>query len=263
MKKEKLKKQEEEEMDYEEEEEEEEEKGMGYKAKKSEELSEDDLEKSIEKLEELAESEPASRKEILLSKAQEGELEKSEREELYSLLGGEPERPESTLAEDIAKGMVENEDLQKALDVSDYLQANQDELQKSLSLLADHIEKSDKRQHDFNLLLSKSVALIGRQVMGLAEQFNTYGEQPARAPKSRGVQSLEKGFAGQAPQGEQLAKSEIMNTMMAMAEDCSRHGRGTALEDGTDLAMAITKYEQTNAISPDLLSKVKAFRKTA
>jgi len=245
--------------DYQEEEEEE---GMEEEEEeeKSQNLSADDLEKSIEKLEELAEGEPMSRKEALLAKAQEGELEKAEREELYSLLGGETVF-ENTLAEEITKGMEENEDLQKALDVSDYLQANQDELKKSLTLLSDHIEKSDKRQHDFNLLLSKSVALIGRQVMDLCDQFQNFGDTPARAPKSKGLaQPLEKGFAGQAPQGNQLSKSEIINTMMAMTEDSMRRGLGGALDDGTDMAIAISKYEQTNSISPQLLDRVKAFK---
>lgn len=269
MKKEDLKKQEEKESEEESEEEEDMEKGKkGTKkeAKKSDDLSEDDLQKSLDKLETLAgDGNQTTRKQTLLEKAQKEELSKAEQAELFTLLGGESTEPKTeNLSNKVTKSLEGNDTLQKALDVSDYLQEQHNELVKSLGVLGEHIEASDNRQHEFNLVLAKAVADIGNTVVGMGERLGGIETQPARGPKSKGVQqSLEKSFAGQPNNGatEGLSKSMILDTMESMMEDSMSKGRNGNLEDGTDLVTAISKYEQFNAITPTLLAEVQAHNK--
>lgn len=240
-----------------EEEEEEMEEGM-KNAKKSEDLNQDDLQKSLERLTSIAsEGDRPTRKQTLLEKAMGEALEESEQNELKELLGMGDRADEPSLAEEITKSMDENEDLQKALDVSDYLQENQDELVKSLQGLADHIEKSDNRQHEFNLILAKAVSDIGQHVLGMSNRLGTIEQQPARAPKSKGAMPLQKSFAGSEAKTE-LSKSQILDGLSSMVQDSVTKGQAGKLADGTDLVMAVAKYEQFNTIAPDLLTQVES-----
>jgi len=247
----------EEEMEEEEEEGEEEEE----KSAKSEDLSEDDLAKSLAQLEALAEEgDSDSRKDKLLAKAQSGEdLSKSEADELYQLLGGESGSEETSLGDEIAKGFSDNETVQQALDVSEYLQENHTELTKSLDKLADAIEKSGNAQHGFNLILAKAVAETGRGVVAIQERLGLIERQPARKPKAvrSPAQAMEKGFGGREPNGEQLSKSDVLDALEEMLQKSVADGRGGATEDGIDLGVASSKFEQFGQISPTLLNKVR------
>ncbi len=219
----------------------------------------DDLEKSLGKLQAfVAQDDQPSRKDALLSKAQSEELSKSEAAELYQLLGGGASKPaKASVAEEVTKGLVENDTLQKALDVSDYLQEQHTALTKSLSTLGDCLEQSGNRQHDFNLVLAKAVGDIGNLVKSLVEGVEGIATQPARAPKSKlGAQNtLQKGFGGQPPAaaGSQLSKSQIMDGMEALLHK-STDGVTTR---GENILQAISKYESTNLITKSMMDAVQ------
>jgi len=238
--------------------------GKLCKMEKSVDLSGEDLEKSLDKLGEFANSEDAdTRKSTLLKKAMEGDLEKSEREELFGLMGGTPEGDdEPTHAETITKSMDENETLQKALDVSDYLREQHDELQKSLGQLASFQEQSDSRQHEFNLILAKAVSDTGTLVKAMSEKLGVIAAQPARAPKSKlsPAQPLEKSFGGQAPDGEQLTKSMVLDALDAMHQESLEKGMDGRTANGEPILHAIAKYENSNMLSKSMLKEVQAFR---
>lgn len=241
----------------------EEEEEVEEKSKKS--LTASDLEASLDRLEAFAKSgDLPSRKETLLAKANEGELSKSERDELFNLLGGGavPEQTADEPAENIVKSMSENETLQKALDVSDYLQEHQTELIKSLRRVGDEIQKSDHRRHEFNLILAKAITDIGGMVKSLNEAVSTMAGQPAHAPKSLGIttkpgQVLQKSFAGQPTAGETLTKSQVLDALDGLMEESMAKGMSGATEFGEDIAMAVAKYEQTHMISKPMLAAVK------
>lgn len=235
----------------------------GYQ--KSVDLTGEDLEKSLQKLTEIVQAgDTTTRKDALLSKAQTGEeLSKSERSELFGLLGGQDQPQEKTLSDDLTKGLTQNGAMQEALDVSNYLTEQHAELCKSLGALGEHVEKSDARQHEFNLVLAKAVADVGNLVKAVAETVGAIAGQPARAPKSMGVAGgkvLSKSFAGSQPSEDQLSKSEILDTLDTMMEKSMAAGRGGRSAAGEDLLMAISKYEQTSALSPSLLAEVRAHR---
>ena len=240
----------------------EEDEGEMEEEEKSSDLTEDDLEKSLVKLQSLVDADdPVSRKQFLLEKAQQETLEKSEQTELFELLGNDSPEKES-FGEEVTKGLEENDTLQKALDVSDFLQEQHSELVKSLGALASYLEKSDSRQHEFNLILAKAVADEGRLIKSIAARISVIEDQPARGPKSRGVTAtpLEKSFAGTAPTSDQLGKSEALNGMMGLLEESMSKGMGGVTEEGIDIAKAITKCEMFGTVEPRLADQIKAKR---
>ena len=134
--------------------------------KKSVEITEDDLMKSVEQLEAFAKADdPISRKNELLEKAQKEDLTDSEKDELFKALGKEEE--EVVEEESVTKSFEDNEDMQKSLDVSDYLSDLHTGLVKALGTFEAKQTASDARQHEFNILLAKSVAQVGKLMKSL------------------------------------------------------------------------------------------------
>jgi len=240
------------------------EKGCGMK--KSE-LTADDLQKSLDRLEAVAKADdPPSRREELLKSAADRELSKSEREELFELLGGES-AASTDPGDEIVKSLQENEELAKALDVSDYLQEQHQELVKSLHVVGEKIRESDNRHHEFGLVLARAVHDIGSMVKSLAEQVEAMGSVPARGPKSLGVrtqpgQVMQKSFAGSPPAGdaEQLRKSDVLEALDGMMQESVQKGNPGATPFGEDLTLATAKYEQTHQISRPMLNAVMQWR---
>lgn len=225
-------------------------------------LSAEDLEKSLDKLGEFAQSNDGeSRKNVLLQKAMTDELEKSEREELFGLMGGAAEEPQESHADTINKSMSENETLQKALDVSDYLREQHEELCKSLGQLADYQEQSEARQHEFNLILAKAVSDTGQLVKAMSSKLGIIASQPARPPKSRPQsEPLQKSFGGQAPEGEQLSKSIVLDTLDAMHQESLEKGMDGRTSGGENILNAIAKYENSNMLSKSMLAEIQSYR---
>lgn len=244
---------------------EEEDNEMASKAKKSMDLSEDDLQKSLDKLSDIATADsPVSRKDALLKKSLDGEeLSKSEKSDLFKLLGGETEEPEApTLSKSVEEQFTENEVLQKAVDVSDYLDENQKALIKSLGVLADRVEADGSRQHEFNLVLAKAMSGVGKLVKGMSERLGVIEGQPARGPKSRGVQPsqvLHKGFAGSSAPEDQLNQQQILDGLDGLMQKSMSDGRGGFSVGNENILTATAKFEQTRTISPGLLGEIRRF----
>lgn len=231
--------------------------------KKSDDLTTDDLEKSLDQLEAFAsENDHESRKDVLLEKAKSGDLSDDEREELFKSLGGEVrDDDEPTLSETIEKSMEGNETLQKALDVSDFLAEQHNELCKSLGALADHQQQSDQRQHEFNLLLAKAVTDVGNLVKSVSESVETMAGEPV-APKSRGVNApapkvLNKSFANEESGEERLSKSQIMAGLNGLFEEVIEKS-GQSRIGSVDLLQEISKFESTGMLHPNVEQAVRA-----
>jgi len=214
-------------------------------AKKSEDITEDDLMKSVQQLEAYAKADdPEARKQELLTKAQITDLTDEENSELFKALGnGDTEEID---AEDVAKGLEENEDIQKSLDVSAFLSAQHAELVKALNGMGESLEQSDTRQHEFNLILAKSVATVGKLIKSMGDRVGAMENEPVRKPKS--IKPLNKSFAGAQPTDNQLSKSVILNHMEAIAI-----GEGIP---GVDMTNAVARYESTNQIDPVVMNEI-------
>lgn len=229
----------------------------------------DDFQKSLDQLEEIAKADdPESRKKELLEKAQSGEeLTGDERDELFKALGHD----DSTVDDDpdIVKSVQDtmaadgNEPLQKALDVSEYLEALHEALTSSLSEVAKSVGASDQRQHEFNLVFAKAFHQVGELVKGMSERLGVLEQQPARAPKSKGIPAtseavVQKSFANNdEPSQPQISKAEVLDGL----EDLMQARNGTAA-CGEDILHATAKYEQLSQISKALLDEVIEFRKS-
>lgn len=226
-------------------------------------LSTDDLEKSLQKLSDFTQSaDPAARKAALLSKAATSELSKDEKDELFKSLGGETTKAEKPLAQDLQKSMDGGAKTAEALDVSGYLKEQHDSLTKSLELLGEYVEKSDKRQSEFNLLLARTVGDLGQLTKSLAKSIDSFGAQPARAAKSAGVQGnkptkvLNKSFGGSAEQPE-FTPAQLSAGLDRVVEKGFANQNGLS-KSGEDLTVASSKFEQFGEMSKSLYDEVVA-----
>lgn len=246
---------------------------MDPKDKSTASLTADDLDKSLDKLSAFAEqNDPTARKETLLAKAAEGTLEKSERDELFAVLGGtavvDDGEAATSVGDDLVKSMVDenNAGLQEALDVSPYLREQHDALVKSLQSVGGFIEQSDKRQHEHSLMQSQAIVEMGTLIKGMSERMGILEKQPVRGPKSAGVgadQTLAKSFTGsEGGEGggdEQLTKGEIMTGLNGMMSDSMDNGRNGLTKGGQDILLAISGFEQSSKLSAAIFGEVKSF----
>jgi len=234
--------------------------------KKDENVTGEDLQKSLDKLEEIAtNNDPVARKDELLAKAQEGDLAKAERDELFALMGGAPvvEAETTTVSEDLVKSLNDEitQESQEALDVSPYLREQHEGLQKALEAVGEAIEKSDKRQHELSLLQSRALVEMGTLVKGLSERLGVIEKQPVRGPKSMGVETnqvLEKSSpAGEG--GDTLSKGEITEALNGLMIESMEKGRNGQSEKNVDILLEISKFEQTSKLSPTMYGEVQSF----
>lgn len=222
-------------------------------------LTADELRKGIDRLDSYAQMAPGSRKDALLSKAQESELSKSETEELFHLLGG-GEAPASTLGEQVVKGFQNNAELQKAFDVSDFLTEQNAQLVKSLGELGAQVEQSASRQHEFNVVLAKAVADTARLAAAMSERLGVIERQPVRAPKSRltGAQSLAKSFGDGQP-NEQLSRGQMIKALEGMMDLSKSEGRAGVMRCGQPIDLAVAELESTGTANPAVQAEVREY----
>lgn len=230
----------------------------------------EELEKSLSKLEDIAKSSGAGRKEALLQKAQSPEgLTDDEKAELIKSLGG---GDEPSVAQTVTKSLAptENEELAKSVNVTPYLDELNTALHSYCTDLAEVVEKSQARQDELSLVLVKGVADIGKTVIAqarliksLQDELSSFGQQPARAPKAQlaAHQVMEKSFQGQAPAGEEVSKAEVMSLLEQMHKSSIDGGNKGLAMCGEDLNMAIAKFENGNLISDALRAEVLSFRR--
>jgi len=209
-------------------------------ATKAVDITEDDLIKSVQKLEDFVEAaDPISRKNELLEKAQIADLSDSEKDELFKALGcGVSE--EAAEVDTVVKGLEENSEMQKSLDVSEFLNEQHSELVKALGSLEGKIDVSDSRQHEFNIILAKSVAMVGRLMKSLNGRMSTIEDQPMGKPRST-IQPLTKAFAGGRDQGETLSKAEVVEQLHSL------NASGKVPSD-IDMGLVMAKFEGSNIL---------------
>lgn len=229
-------------------------------------LSEEDLVKGLNRLDEFVTSNDAgSRKEQLLSKAMSEELDDTERGELFQLMGGADVDDEGR-GEEIVKSFSDNDNMQQAFEVSDFLREQHDELTKSLALLADYQERAEQRQHEFNIALARTVSDTGKLVKAMSERLGVIERQPAREPKSvrtRQDQVLRKSFEDGQPQepagdGEKrLSRGSILKGLEGLMVKSMGNGNDGLADCGEDISVAVATFEQTSQISKPLLAEVR------
>ena len=237
---------------------------------KKSDLSEDDLVKSLEKIEALAKSEtPDARKQALLEKAQQGDLPTEERDELFSLMSGGAAA--DSFGTEVAKSLTDDsEDIQKAIDISDYVSELHSGLVKALTAVGDRVEKSETHQHETNLVLAKGLLDMGKLaqqtqllVKAVHEDVASLTQRPIRAPRSQlsGVQGIQKSIAGAPAAEDQISKAEVHSLLHGMLQKSIKEGRDGAAQCGVDITNAASLYEQGGKLGDELMHEVAAFRR--
>ncbi len=225
-------------------------------------LSEDELRKALDALEDIADSEtPESRRDALMAKALDGGIDEEENAELRGLLGGENGK-EPGLG-DFVRSQLDpsepgNEPMAKALDVSKHLNTQHQALVKAIGTVADYLEQHARGQHQFNVVLAKAMKANGDVSLSVKESVDQFLDQPVAGPKAAGLSGakpMNKSFAGQQPEGEQLTKSQITTELRSMYDE--------AIEKGQDqrrqvIGQEIVKFESAGQqISGKILKEVQ------
>ena len=235
-------------------------------SKSEEEVTVSALEKALLKLNEFATlQDPENEKAWLLSKAVESDLSEEENNRLRDLLAGETgETQEAPLSKSVTEGLENDERIQKAVEVSDYLEALHVQSAGALTELAETLEKSEKRRDEFQLLQAKALVQIGKQVEALTKSLDSWGEAPVE-PQSRAARTpkqaaMQKSFANQPGQEDRISKSEVLDLLEQMHMTSLNKGNGGMSRGGEDLQQAIAKYESTMQMTRSLAEELKAFR---
>lgn len=224
-------------------------------------LSEDELRKALDSLEEIASTEtPEARRDSLMSKALESELDEEENAELRGLLGGQENKEGLG---DFVRSQLDpaadgNEEMAKALDVSKHLSAQHEALVKAIGTVADYLEAHARGQHQFNVVLAKAMKASGDVSLELKGSIEQFLDQPVSGPKAAGLtgaKPIHKSFGDQPPAGEQLNKSQITRELRSMYDE--------AIEKGNDqrrqlLGQEIIKFESAGQqISGKVLTEIQ------
>lgn len=230
-------------------------------------FSEDDLIKSLDKIEELTKAAtPDAQKRTLLQKALNEGLNEEENGNLQVLLSGGSLEP--TLSEEVSKALNPEEDsaLAKSIDVSDALGEIHGGIVTALQTLGETIEKGGHRQSEVNLVLAKGLLDIGKLaqhtnslIKSLEEQFNLISRQPVGPRRSavRPSEVVAKSHAGQ-PAADNISKSEVMGLMSEMLQKSMESGNKAL---ASELNSAITKIELTGDVEPRHLAQVADYRR--
>ena len=227
-------------------------------AEKSE-LTESDLEKSLAKLVAMAGDTEVSRKDTLLAKAQSDSLDDEERNELFGILGGYT-LADSDFADEISKSLesiTDDEDVQQVLDVTGYLAKSHEEMVKALVEVAAKVESQDRRDHEFNIVLAKSIHGLTRLVQDIGARLEVVESAPARGPKSLGAAPLAKSFAGQPSSEDSITKAEAIQALGSMMEKAMAEGREG---DANRFLHETAKIEQTRRVDESVAQEIKHFR---
>lgn len=230
-------------------------------------ISEEDLIKSLSRLEQVAKSGSGARKQELLQKSLAGSLSDGENVELIKLLSGVQE---AGLREQVAKSMsgADNDELAKSIDVSSYIAELHKTLVDNMTSLATSIEKSEARSADRESVLAKGLldltkAMIsqGRLVKSLQEKVDSFGRAPAHAPRAiHNVDQLAKSGLAPSNPGLRLSNDDVLDTLEQMMHKSVVDGGDGVAVSGETFEQAISKFEQTQMIHPSLLSAVVQFR---
>lgn len=240
-------------------------------------ITEDDLVKSAEKLEQLAKSGPAARKQELLAKAAHGTCSADETAELVKALQGATDQE---LTEEVNKALNGNGDAEfsKSINVTPYITKAHENLVKSVTKMTDAISKSEAKRSDDTFVLAKALSDVtkaciaqGRMLKSIQQKLGIIATQPAHQPRAaRSPEELEKAARdrgvqpGAGASGQQLSTDDVMNTLEAMfaksMQQDAEDRRGITVT-GERYEEAISKFEQLREIHPQLLQHVMQFRR--
>ena len=193
--------------------------------KAEEKVTEDELLKAITSLEEIVKARPEPE--------EEKEEEKEEEEEEKSFTGN----------------FEQDETLEKAIEVSDFLSALVDQTENSITALGATLTRLEKSMNKFDTGQIEVLKNVGTKLDDLSKRLEVIENQPARGAKSvvKSAQVIEKSFDG-SPQGvDALPKRKVLELMEK------------AVTDGKLQDSKLYAYEASNIISDDTKDILKSY----
>lgn len=145
-------------------------------------------------------------------------------------------------------------DIAKAIDVSPYLDALVERTTGALDRIAGRVEKGFGAQEDFNEELAKGLRGLGRLIATQQEQIDGLNKAldaplPRRAVTRTGdVRKSERSFGAPAGGEDALTKSQILDRLVEKYEELCK-AQGTTSAPAETLLHGIAKYEATGHIS--------------
>lgn len=222
-------------------------------------LTEASLQKSIARLAQYVEGrDPVARKNALLRRAQLGKsLSKSEQGELMRILGGDTQ--EAARPARLSKGLTDNRVIQKSVDATQYIAQQHAEMVGALDRMDKSFGSLSRRSMEFDLVLAKAVADIGRSVQRLAKSVAQADAAPARVAKSMGVtgraRPLQKSGMGEPG----LSRQQIDAALDGMMQKSLQAGRAGRTESGLQLTKAIAHFDSCGQLRPEFQGEVAKF----
>lgn len=243
------------------------------KSCKKSEVAEADLIKAMDHLEAVANGiggEPDRRAE-LAGRLADGTLDKSERSELLSLIGGD-DGEDLDDGEDFQKSLsdswAESDQLGEDYDVSPFLEKLGTGIAASLDSMRGDLEKSLGSQQSFNRALAKSMRGMGQVVVeqaelvkslqaqneALAQRLGIVERTPVGRKSAPTAGALQKSFSD-GSDGADLSRDKILTGLEQLMIKSADNGWMAPCGEPVDRAMA--RYEATGAISASMLGDVK------
>lgn len=225
-------------------------------------LTPGNLRKSIARLAAYAEArDPVSRKNALLRRAQSGaELSKSEKSELFAILG---DAPAEAAPRRLSKSLNTNETIQKSLDASDFLAAQHSELVGALDSMEKSFGALSARNQEFSLVLAQAVANIGKRVEQMSKSMQQAESLPARAPKSIGAPRAARPLAKSGMSEGGITHHDVANALDGMMQKSLASGRNGNSESGVPLMRAIAHFDSCGELIPEIQGDLHRFVRDA
>jgi hypothetical protein len=242
-------------------------------------IAADDLMKSLDILEAIADGSGIAatpdRRAELGQKLSAGTLTKAEMGELSDLMKSATAEASAARfqdepdAEDFQKSFqehfAEDDAMREAYDVSPIIERTSQLVAAGLDSVRESLSKSLDAQQDrtrlFNTQLAKSLRgmtqVVQRQeqlIKSLADRLETVEGQPVGRRGFSGARALEKSMRGEAGGGADLGRNQILDTLEQMAM------RSERAPSGAVLAQAVTEYEMSGALTKSLYNDVVRFR---
>lgn len=164
------------------------------------------------------------------------------------------EESEPLVKKSLAESVAEDETVSAGLEVSDILKSWSDSTLTGIEKSIDSVEKrvsrrlakSDAANAEYQAGIAKALSSLSQVLKVQSQRLEQLEGVPGRGPKSVGY--VEKSFAGAAPEGEKLAKSQILETMVTLAQS------------GEIPASEVIRFESTGDVSPGVYQQVCAHR---
>ena len=229
----------------------------------------DDLMKSLDTLEAVAEGAsfalPAARREELAEKLADGTLSKSEMRELGSLMKSDDD---DEFEDSFVKSFSEDPEMAEGYDASSFLERQSQLLAAGLDAVQSRLSKSLAEQSDrarsFNTQLAKSLRGMAQVVMSqdamiksLVDRIEGVEQQPVpRRGVTSMAQLLRKGISGEVGYSDpsQLSKSQVGDALERMAMAGIDHTKS-----GHRIDHAIALIEQNGTIAKSLYTDVQSY----